>query len=477
MANELVLKTDFSDPYLLNHEKEKEIKVCLNVMPSEEIRKKLADVVLGNQGVDVCIVLDVSGSMYEIIDGEVKQTGRKEVIDGKTYNIVEGGTSKLDVALDAVRKVVNMLRENDTISFIAYDDNPHIIFQNYLGSNKEAILSKLDECRKFEGNTNISAALREARQILRQSSAGKTKKVIFLTDGIPYGDTEENGIREGDYLANDNISVDCLGFGNEINFSFLEKVAAPSKGRTNIIKDGQDAEKMFTELFKKSQEVIVTNAKLKLSFSKNIRVTDHYRGTPENMYLGKVKLNEDREFKMNLSQIEKNQMYKYYFAIKVPSLPEYSGPFRIMKAELEYYVPALYGQEPTKTVQNVIIEYGDNPKYLMKNGEVENGYALAMIKRLQDEADQAKESKEGAKVVNRFEEIIKIYERLNMPNELKLHRKLLEEYKNTGDISRQAINEARNSSSKAGPGGLLNEIMTEEELNELKPNVRRRRRR
>ena len=41
-----------------------------------------------------------------------------------------------------------------------------------------------------------------------------------------------------------------------------------------------------TELFDKSKQVIMTNVKLRLTeISPLVRITDHYRGTPEKKYL------------------------------------------------------------------------------------------------------------------------------------------------------------------------------------------------
>lgn len=463
MANELVLQPELNEPYLLNEGKERQVKVCLSVMPSNEIRKQLAAANLKSQGADVCIVLDVSGSMREIVAGEVKSTGRTQVIDGKTYNIVEGGTSKLDAAVEAIRKLVPLLRDNDKLSFIAYEDAPHIIFNGYTGKDKDLIMSKLKDCYKFSGNTNISGALREARTILSASPKERPKKIIFLTDGQPVGDTEEDGIREGMMLAEYNISIDCLGFGTDFNYGFMEKVVAPSKGRTNIIKTPEEAEEIFTSLFKKSQDVVITNAKLKLTFSQQVRVTDHYRGTPENLYLGKVKLpSNDRTFTLNLSQIERDQRYDYYFLITVPGQKGYKGPFRIMKAELSYFIPALYGDEVSKTVKNIVLEFGDNPALVTKNGNVERGYNLAEIKRFEDEADEARKNNSPVDAIGKYEQIIERYETLQMPTQLKIYRDVLENYKTTGNVSLQAINEARRSSTQAAELGTLERDLEEE---------------
>ena len=53
------------------------------------------------------LVLDVSGSMREVVDGNVTLTGRKEMIDGQLYDIVEGGITKLDGLNEGLKDFYN----------------------------------------------------------------------------------------------------------------------------------------------------------------------------------------------------------------------------------------------------------------------------------------------------------------------------------------------------------------------------------
>ena len=41
--------------------------------------------------VPICLCVDLSGSMNTVEGEEYRDTGRTEMIDGKLYNIVEGG--------------------------------------------------------------------------------------------------------------------------------------------------------------------------------------------------------------------------------------------------------------------------------------------------------------------------------------------------------------------------------------------------
>ena len=62
------------------------------------------------------LVLDVSGSMRTIIGGDVRDTGRTEMVDGKLYNIVEGGIMKIDELNDGLQAFYRELENDATTS-------------------------------------------------------------------------------------------------------------------------------------------------------------------------------------------------------------------------------------------------------------------------------------------------------------------------------------------------------------------------
>lgn len=449
MAGELVLETKVSDPYILRDGKEHIVKACLSVYASDEVKERLEGEKQINNGVDLCLLIDVSGSMFKIVGGDTTPTGRKQIIDGVKYNIVTGGTTKLDIALEAVKKVVDLLRPTDNVTVIAYDDTPHIILQNLAGSDKERITESLEKCKDYSGNTNISEALKLGRLILNNNNNGKIKKMIFMTDGVPYGDTEEAGIRQAKLIAETGISIDCLGFGgNDVNFAFLEKLAKPSNGRTELINEPEEARDMFTELFENSTEVIITNAKLELTFPKYVRVTEHYKGTPEVAYLGKVLLDRDRKATVNLVNIERNQEYKFYFLMTIPGKSSGDASLGIMNAKLEYYIPKLYGNRNFFLIRDVTVDVGDNTSLVEKDGEVERGYYEAEIKKLEDEANIARERNDFNTAIRRYEWIINRYEELGNLLAVKQYRALIDEFRENGTISIQAINNAGKTSTR-----------------------------
>ena len=75
------------------------------------------------------LVLDVSGSMNEIVDSSnARSTGQTVYVDGQTYNVVEGGISKMDLLNEGLRDFYNEICADETtnqrleLSIITFND-------------------------------------------------------------------------------------------------------------------------------------------------------------------------------------------------------------------------------------------------------------------------------------------------------------------------------------------------------------------
>ncbi|XP_075930625.1 inter-alpha-trypsin inhibitor heavy chain H4-like isoform X2 [Petromyzon marinus] len=159
----------------------------------------------------IVFVIDVSGSM----DGtKIKQTK------------------------EAMLKILGDLRPKDHFNIVTFS----------YGVNKwanrglvKASAESIEGAKKFvstmvaDGGTNIKDALSEAVSLLKYQEVSKETSVpliILLTDGQPtVGETKLEVIIES---ARSDIaglySLYCLGFGQDVEFNFLEKLALPNSG-------------------------------------------------------------------------------------------------------------------------------------------------------------------------------------------------------------------------------------------------------
>ena len=202
----------------------------------------------------------------------------------------------------------------------------------------------------------------------------------------------------------------------------------------------------------------MTNVKLRLTeISPLVRITDHYRGTPEKKYLGKAKISSDREYVINIGQIEKDQLYNFYFNVTVSSRVNIKGPFNIMKTSVEYCIPDMYGDNVKTNANVVVVEFGtDSRRSRYRVGDIERNFKMVEIKRYEDEIEE--DSKEGndARVINNLQRIISICEYLKNEELITGYKGILEKYREEKKLDMSKMNENRNTSTKIGDDGLIN---------------------
>lgn len=168
------------------------------------------------------LVLDVSGSMSTIVGGSYKSTGRQEMVDGKLYDIVEGGVTRLDGLNAGLQEFYNEIYQDDNtsqhleVALIAFDDNVRTLqspalVENFTmptltaGGNTalvDAMMSAIDlvESRKqwykstgqpyfrpwiilmTDGEPNANQDIQSLARRIKSDTAGK--KYVFLPVGV-----------------------------------------------------------------------------------------------------------------------------------------------------------------------------------------------------------------------------------------------------------------------------------------------------
>lgn len=465
---ELELSFEFDYENLLNDGIEKNVKLCASIRPSKELRRNFEESGKA-QSTHICLLIDTSDSMFYIVDDtNMVRTGKTIVgEDGKTHDLVTGGIYKLMIAVQSAKKIVDLLREGDTLSCIVYDDHARIIFDDLRASDRDLILQKLDSVLQEKGmNTNISEALLLADSVLSKYDDAMPKIVMFFTDGTPTGtDTESKGIAAGQTLADHNVEVESMGFGkNDVNFPYLQKISSFSGGITSLISYPDEFESIFTSMFERSQSIIITNVRLILRLTSGTKILDYYRAVPDNVYLGNCTNTDEKVLEMNLGQIEKKQMYKYIFNITLSGVgDDYEGPINTMGAELKFFVPGVHNDQEQIIHMNVPINYtSDQNEAAAINGDVNIDFRLAEVKRFDEEREKAINGGDSEAVIKWIKKIIDVYKELQKPVEADNYTEMLDQYMKTNSISKATLNKATSSSSQARETGILDDLDSDE---------------
>ncbi|GGA61956.1 VWA domain-containing protein [Ornithinibacillus halotolerans] len=140
---------------------------------------------------------------------------------------------KMDLAKEAAARSVELLREKDTLGFIAFDDQPWQIIETAPLSDKEEAANNIRSVTEG-GGTNIFPALQLAYEQLKPLDL-KRKHIILLTDG--------QSATNNDYLSmieeglESNITLSTVAIGNDADRLLLEELATEGTGRYYDVQD------------------------------------------------------------------------------------------------------------------------------------------------------------------------------------------------------------------------------------------------
>ncbi|KAF3855921.1 hypothetical protein F7725_016644 [Dissostichus mawsoni] len=169
------------------------------------------------------------------------------VID-RSYSM--SGT-KMAQTREALLAILKDLDEDDHFAIIQFDDEIDSWKESLIKATKENV----DEAMKYvsgileSGSTNINdAVLRGVNMLVKDRQEEKLPErsidmIILLTDGMPNsGESNIGKIQTNVHSAmGGNMSLFCLGFGNNVDYSFLDVMSKQNKGMARRIYEGSDA--------------------------------------------------------------------------------------------------------------------------------------------------------------------------------------------------------------------------------------------
>lgn len=218
----------------------------------------------------IILLLDVSGSMNEVVDTEnIRHTGRNYYNDGQTWEVVEGGTSKIQILNAAVHQMVESLAKEERleteflVSIITFGDNvlQHIPLSSASSVNWTDMVAS--------GNTAMGAAFSLAKKKIEDKdvipSRAYRPTIVLVSDGVPTDDWE-SPLKA---LITDGRSSKCffmaMGIGEKTMVHVLESfisrtpVLAEVNGKQvkNTVFQASEADKIHEFFQKVSMSVTI----------------------------------------------------------------------------------------------------------------------------------------------------------------------------------------------------------------------------
>ncbi|XP_045931307.1 inter-alpha-trypsin inhibitor heavy chain H3-like isoform X1 [Micropterus dolomieu] len=158
---------------------------------------------------------------------------------------------KMAQTREALLVILKDLHEDDHFALIQFDHNIDSWKDSLTKATQENLSEAMVYVQKIKdlGGTNINdAVLRGVNMLVKDRQEKKLPErsidmIILLTDGMPnYGESNPLKIQENVRSAiGGNMSLFCLGFGDDVDYSFLDVMSKQNKGLARRIYEGSDA--------------------------------------------------------------------------------------------------------------------------------------------------------------------------------------------------------------------------------------------
>lgn len=173
---------------------------------------------------------------------------------------------KFEQAKEALKFVLNNLREGDTFNIVAYDSvvesfKPEL--QKYDEATRKLALGYVDGLYAG-GSTNIDGAMSTALGMVQD--ANRPTFLLFLTDGLPTaGETNEAKICANAKAKNNYRSrVITFGVGYDLNSRLLDRISRDNHGQSEYVRPDENIEAGVSRLYSKLSSPVMTNVAVKV---------------------------------------------------------------------------------------------------------------------------------------------------------------------------------------------------------------------
>jgi Ca-activated chloride channel family protein len=294
--------------------------------------------------------------------------------------------AKLNNVKEAVKMVLDRLEPTDYVSVVIFDDTSQVIIPSMPANDPIGMKAAIDKIRDAGGTAMSLGMIQGLNELRRWNIPNAINRMILLTDGVTYGDSDRCRQLARDARAA-NISIYPLGIGSDWDENLLDDVGELSGGMpAEFIRNPGDALSIFQQQVQSAVAVAVRNATLILRLPAGVSPKKAVKVLPIISDLGQSVL-QDRQITVPLGDLEKDNSQSVLVELMIDPRP--AGLFRIAQAELSYDVPIanLIGEhirdDIKVTFTNDANEAAQVNAYVMNFAEKANAHRL--VTRVLDE--------------------------------------------------------------------------------------------
>lgn len=244
--------------------------------------------------------------------------------------------AKLKNVKEAVKMVIDRLEPTDYVSVVIFDDTSQVIIPSMPCNDKPGMKAAIDQIRDAGGTTMSRGMIQGLNELNRWNIPNAINRMILLTDGVTYGDSDQCRQLARDAAAA-GISIYPLGIGADWDEDLLDNIGQLSGGMpAEFIQNPADALNLFQQQIQSAVDVAVRNATLILRLPAGVTPKKAVKVLPIISDLGPNVLS-DRQVVISLGDLEKDKPQSVLFELMID--PRQAGLFRIAQAELTYDVP------------------------------------------------------------------------------------------------------------------------------------------
>jgi Ca-activated chloride channel family protein len=269
-------------------------------------------------GLNLALVCDVSGSMYEE--------------DGT-------GISRLKRVQDAMVGAMSQLKPEDTIAVVAFAHNALVLLPSTPVAQRdqiEEVIRKIDMYDVDPGGTAMDEGMALALlEVEKQAGPGRLSQVLVLTDGETSG--EQNCRSLATKAAEKKIHLTLMGVGLDWKAVLIKDLANLSQGKWYYIdvNETKETERIFQEEFQTLAATAFMDVEMHVRPMKDIKLKRVRQVAPEIKEL-KCEEPEERHLVGKLGTLQHDSASRYIIDLSLPKRPD--GKYVVAQVEVTYDV-------------------------------------------------------------------------------------------------------------------------------------------
>jgi Ca-activated chloride channel family protein len=244
--------------------------------------------------------------------------------------------AKLRNVKEAVKMVIDRLEPTDYVSVVIFDDTSQVVIPSLPANDKPGMKATIDQIRDAGGTTMSLGMIQGLNELRRWNIPNAVNRMILLTDGVTYGDSDRCRQLARDAAAA-GIAIYPLGIGADWDEDLLDSIGQLSGGMpAEFIRDPLDALSIFEQQLQSAVDVAIRNATLILRLPVGVTAKKAVKVLPIISDLGQSVLS-DRQVVIPLGDLGKDKPQSVLVELLIDPRP--AGLFRIAQTELSYDVP------------------------------------------------------------------------------------------------------------------------------------------